>query len=91
MHKTELVAALAEKANVSKSTAADVLNAFETVVTNELIAGGEVRLTGFGTFYVVDKAERQGRNPKTGEALVIAAHTTPKFKAGTDLKKAVNL
>ena len=50
MHKTELVAALAEKANVSKSTAADVLNAFETIVTNELMAGGAVRVTGFGTF-----------------------------------------
>lgn len=77
--QTKLFFSNLRKANVSKSTAADVL-----------IAGGEVRLTGFGTFYVVDKAERQGRNPKTGEALVIAAHTTPKFKAGTDLKKAVN-
>lgn len=90
MHKPELVAALAEKANVSKSTAADVLNAFETVVTNELIAGGEVRLTGFGTFYVVDKAERQGRNPKTGEPLTIAARKTPKFRPGKALKEAVN-
>lgn len=90
MNKSELIQAIADEAELSKRAAAEFVDAFVSVVTQELKDGNDVTLVGFGKFYVVDKAERQGRNPKTGEALVIAAHTTPKFKAGTDLKKAVN-
>lgn len=90
MNKSELIQAIADEAELNKRDAAEFVDAFVSVVTQELKDGNDVTLVGFGKFYVVDKAERQGRNPKTGEALVIAAHTTPKFKAGTDLKKAVN-
>ena len=90
MNKTELINALAEKADVARYYAEKVLDAFEAVVEDELANGKEVKLTGFGTFHVAQTAERQGRNPKTGEALVIAARKSPKFKAGSNLKKAVN-
>lgn len=90
MNKAELIQAIASSTGESKSTVDRVLKGFETTVTDTLVGGGDVVLSGFGTFSVAEKAERQGRNPKTGEALTIAAHKAPKFKPGSNLKTAVN-
>lgn len=90
MNKTELVAAVAAKAGLSKDQASKALNAFEDAVTEELKTGGSVALVGFGTFSVKAREARIGRNPKTGEAIEIAASNAPAFKAGSKLKEAVN-
>ena len=90
MNKTELVSAIAEKSGLSKDQATTALNAFEAVVTDELKAGGSVALVGFGAFSVKTREARNGRNPKTGEALQIAASNAVTFKAGKALKDAVN-
>lgn len=90
MNKTELVAAIAEKAELSKKDAEAALKAFAEAVEQELVQGGKVQLVGFGTFEVSERPARQGRNPKTGEAMEIAAAKAPKFKAGKALKDAVN-
>ncbi|WP_318261013.1 MULTISPECIES: HU family DNA-binding protein [Bacteria] len=90
MNKTELVAAIAEKAGLSKKDAEAALKAFAEAVEQELVQGGKVQLVGFGTFEVSERPARQGRNPKTGEAMEIAAAKAPKFKAGKALKDAVN-
>lgn len=90
MNKVELVAAMAEKAELTKVDTEKALKAFVDVVTEELKNGGKVQLVGFGTFEVAERAERQGRNPATGEAIIIAASKTPKFKAGKALKDTVN-
>ncbi len=89
MNKTELIAAMAEKAEISKKDAEKVLTAFTNVIADTLVDGDKVAITGFGTFEVVERAERQGRNPATGEAITIAASKSPKFKAGKALKEAV--
>ena len=91
MNKTELVAAIAEKAGLSKKDAEAALKAFAEAVEQELVQGGKVQLVGFGTFEVSERPARQGRNPKTGEAMEIAAAKAPKFKAGKALKDAVNV
>ena len=90
MNKTELVAAVAEQADISKKDAEKVLKAFVDVVTEEMKKGEKVQLVGFGTFEVSERAAREGRNPQTGEAMTIAASKTPKFKAGKALKELVN-
>ena len=90
MNKTELIAAVAEKAELSKKDAEKALKAFIDVVSDELKAGNKIQLVGFGTFEVAERAAREGRNPKTGEAMTIAASKTPKFKAGKALKDEVN-
>ena len=90
MNKTELVAAMAEKAELSKKDAEAALKAFTDVVTEELKANGKVQLVGFGTFEVSERAAREGRNPQTGETMTIAASKAPKFKAGKALKDLVN-
>ena len=90
MNKTELVAAMAEKAGLSKKDAEAALKAFTETVTDELKKGEKIALVGFGTFEVSERAEREGRNPQTGETMTIAASKAPKFKAGAVLKKAVN-
>ena len=89
MNKTELIAAIAGQAEVSKKDAEKVLKAFTDVVAEELKNGGKVQLVGFGTFEVSERAARTGRNPQTGEEMTIAASKAPKFKAGALLKKAV--
>ena len=89
MNKTELVTAMAEKAELSKKDAEKALTAFTNIVVDTLVDGNRVAITGFGTFEVVERAERQGRNPATGEAITIAASKSPKFKAGKALKEAV--
>ena len=90
MNKTELIAAMAEQAQISKKDAEAALKAFTDVVANELKANGKVQLVGFGTFEVAERAAREGRNPQTGETMQIAAAKAPKFKAGKALKDEVN-
>ena len=90
MNKTELVAAIAEKTELSKKDAEKALKAFTDVVAEELTKGEKIQLVGFGTFEVVDRPAREGRNPKTGETMKIAASKAPKFKAGKALKDVVN-
>ena len=90
MNKTELVAAVAEKAEISKKDSEKALKAFVDVVTEQLKAGDKVRLVGFGTFEVSERAAREGRNPQTGKTMKIAACKAPKFKAGKALKDAIN-
>jgi len=90
MNKTEFIAAVADKAGLSKKDAEKAVKAFSEVVTEELAAGGKVQLVGFGTFEVSERPERDGRNPLTGESIKIAASKAPKFKAGKALKDQVN-
>ena len=90
MNKTELVAAVAEQADISKKDAEKVLKAFVDVVTEEMKKGEKVQLVGFGTFEVSERAAREGRNPQTGKTMKIEACKAPKFKAGKALKDAVN-
>ena len=90
MNKTELISVMSENANMTKVDAEKALKAFIDTVTDELKNGGKVQLVGFGTFEVAERAERQGRNPKTGEAITIPASKSPKFKAGRSLKDIVN-
>ena len=90
MNKTELIAAIAEQAQISKKDAEKALKAFVDVVTEQLKEGEKVQLVGFGTFEVSERAAREGRNPQTGKTMKIAACKAPKFKAGKALKDAVN-
>ena len=90
MNKTELIAAVAEKAEISKKDSEKALKAFVDVVTEQLKAGDKVQVVGFGTFEVSERAAREGRNPQTGETMKFAACKAPKFKAGKALKDAIN-
>lgn len=90
MNKTELAAAVAAKAGLSKKDATAAVQAFTDVISEELKKGEKVQIVGFGTFEVSERAAREGRNPQTGETMVIAASKAPKFKAGKALKDAVN-
>ena len=90
MNKTELIAAVAEKAEISKKKKKKALKAFIDVVTEQLKAGDKVQVVGFGTFEVSERAAREGRNPQTGETMKIDACKAPKFKAGKALKDAIN-
>ena len=90
MNKTELVAAIAEKAEISKKDSEKALKAFIEVVSDQLKKGDKVQLVGFGTFEVSERAAREGRNPQTGKTMKIAACKAPKFKAGKALKDEVN-
>lgn len=85
MNKSELAAAMAEKAGLSKADAANALNAYIEVVKEELAKGESISLIGFGTMSVVDRPERTGHNPATGEKITIAAKKSVKFKAGKGL------
>jgi len=90
MNKTELIAAVASKADLTKKDAEKFLSAFEDVVTTALVDGKKVQLVGFLTIDVVDRAEREGRNPQTGQPMKIAASKAPRFKVGKKLRDAVN-
>jgi DNA-binding protein HU-beta len=90
MNKTELIAAMAEKTELSKKDAEKALNAFIDVVKEELQKGEKIPLVGFGNFEVAERGERKGINPKTKEEITIPASKSPKFKAGKALKDIVN-
>ena len=90
MNKTELVAAMADQAGLSKKDAEKALKAFTDVVAEELKKGEKIQLVGFGTFEVSERAARTGRNPQTGAEMTIAASKAPKFKAGKALKDSLN-
>ena len=90
MNKTELVAAMAEQADMTKKDAEKALTAFTEVVAKELRNGGKIQLVGFGTFEVRDRAARTGINPRTKKKIQIEATKVPAFKAGIGLKDAVN-
>ena len=90
MNKTELVAAVAEQAGLSRKDAEAAVKAFTDVVADALKNGDKIQLVGFGTFEVSERAAREGRNPNTGESMKIEACKTPKFKAGKALKDLVN-
>ena len=90
MNKAELIAAVAEKAELSKKDAEKAVKALTDVISEELVKGEKIQLVGFGTFEVSERAAREGRNPKSGEVMNIPASKTPTFKAGKALKDMVN-
>ncbi len=90
MNKSELVAAIAEKTELSKKDSEKMVKAFTETVAEELAKGEKVQLVGFGTFETVHRAERKGRNPQTKEEITIPASIAPKFKPGKSLKDTVN-
>ena len=92
MNKAELVKAImAENSyNITQACAEEMVNSFMDIVKNEVKAGNSVQLIGFGTFTSAKRAERKGKNPQTGEEMIIPACTVPKFKPGAAFKSAVN-
>ncbi|MBE5943653.1 MAG: HU family DNA-binding protein [Lachnospiraceae bacterium] len=90
MNKNELVTSMAEKTGMKKTEVEKVLKAFTDTVAAELKKGEKIQLVGFGTFEVSERPAREGRNPRTGETMKIAASKAPKFKAGKALKDSVN-
>jgi DNA-binding protein HU-beta len=90
MNKAELIDVIAGTGDLSKASAGRVLDAVIDAITKTLQGGGQVSITGFGTFSVRERAARQGRNPRTGETIQIAASKAPGFKAGKAFKDALN-
>ncbi len=91
MNKTELISAMAEKAELSKKDTEKALKAFVDVISDELVKGEKIQIVGFGTFEVVERKEREGKKPGTDEIIMIPASKSPKFKAGKALKDKVNV
>ena len=89
-NKAEMIDEIAQAAEISKSAAERAIDALVGAVKSSLKKGDDVTLVGFGTFYASQRAARTGRNPRTGEALQIAASRVPKFRAGKALKDAIN-
>ena len=89
MNKNDLVSAVANSSGLSKSDAAKAVDGVFEAISGALQGGDEVRLVGFGTFSVADRAASEGRNPRTGETISIPASKQPKFKAGKGLKDSV--
>ena len=90
MNKDDLISKVASSIGVSKSEAAKSVDAVFSSITNSLKGGNEVRLVGFGTFLITNRAATTGRNPRTGESIQIPAKKVPKFRAGKSLKETVN-
>jgi len=90
MNKNELVAAVAEEAGITKADAGNAIDAVFNAIEGALKKGDDVRIVGFGTFAVANRAATTGRNPRTGETIQIKASKQPKFKAGKGLKDALN-
>lgn len=90
MNKTELIAAVAEKAELKKVDAEKAVNAVIATITDAMKENDKVQLVGFGTFEVRERAAREGKNPRSGEKIQIPASKVPAFKAGKSLKDAVN-
>jgi DNA-binding protein HU-beta len=91
MTKNELIAAVAEKAGLSKTDAASAVEATFDSIAGALKSGEEVKIMGFGNFKVVKRAAREGRDPRTGQPVEIKASTRPKFSPGKGLKDAINV
>ena len=89
MNKSELVAIVADSANLTKKEAENVIDTFLDAIADALVEGDKVVLSGFGTFEVRERASRSGLNPRTGEEILIPAQKTPAFKAGKILKDRV--
>jgi DNA-binding protein HU-beta len=89
MSKSEFVDKVASEASLSKKDAAAAVDAVLATIEGELKGGGEVSFTGFGKFHVAERGAREGRNPRTGESMKIAATKVPRFTAGSGLKKAI--
>ena len=87
--KYDVVREISQKTGVPQRIAGQVLEAFVNVVEENLAAGNAVKILGFGKFYVIDRGERKGRNPQTGEEIVIPATRIPRFKPYRNLKQAV--
>ena len=90
MTKIEFVDAVAKETEWTKKDSEEAINAVIKVITNALVAGEKLSIVGFGTFEVVERAERQGRNPKTNQTITIAACKAPKFKPAKALKELIN-
>jgi len=90
MNKDDLISKVASRIGISKSEAAKSVDAVFSSITNSLKGGNEVRLVGFGTFLITNRAATTGRNPRTGESIEIPAKKVPKFRAGKALKETVN-
>ena len=90
MNKQELISAIAQNAEISKADAGKALAATIDAITKAMAKGDKVQIVGFGTFEVRERAARTGKNPRTGEAIKIAASKVPAFKAGKALKDAIN-
>lgn len=90
MNKAELIDAIANESGLSKADAKKALDAFVNATSAALKSGDKISLVGFGTFDVSKRSERNGRNPKTGEVITIAAKNSVRFKAGSDLSNSVN-
>ena len=90
MNKDDLIGKIATNIGISKTDAAKSVDAVFSTITNTLKGGNEVRLVGFGTFLVTNRAATTGRNPRTGESIQIPAKKVPKFRAGKALKQSVN-
>ncbi|MEJ5349268.1 MAG: HU family DNA-binding protein [Desulfosoma sp.] len=89
MTKADLISRMADESGITKAAAEKALNSFVAAVADSLAKGEKVTLVGFGTFSVAERAQREGRNPRTGETITIAASKTIKFKAGSKLKEAL--
>jgi len=89
VNKAELIAAVAEKSELTKKDAEKAVNALVSVISDALANNERVQLVGFGTFEVRERAERKGRNPQTKEEIIIPASKAPVFKAGKALKESV--
>ena len=90
MTKADLITKIAEKSELSKKDSEKALNAVIAAVTDALVEGDKVQLTGFGTFEVRDKQEKEAINPRTKEKIIVPARKSPAFKAGKALKDAVD-
>jgi DNA-binding protein HU-beta len=88
MTKAELVSVMADRAEITKAAAAKALDAFEETVADELKSNGKITLVGFGTFQIIKRQAREGRNPKTGEVIKIPSKSVVKFKAGKALAES---
>jgi len=89
MNKSQLIDSISIKTELPKKDVEKVINTFTNVVTDTLVDGGKVAITGFGSFEVIKRAARTGRNPQTGKTIEIGASKSPKFKARKTLKDAV--
>ena len=90
MNQAELIAAVAERAGLTKTDAGKAVEALVATITDALKRGDEVRIAGFGSFAISERAERQGRNPQTGALITIAASRAARFTAGKAVKDALN-